>query len=286
MSHLKYFYLLLLTTFLQTTTLSASPEKTFIHADLKPVHAGMFSVFTYVIGVLHEYESKNYAGIHVDFEESGNYYSPEYGPNWWEYYCKPIDMGNRDDARVKNFSPYEYASFTIFVENVLTRSQVHDLITKYIHIRGEILEKVDSYVQEFFSNTPVIGIHYRGTDKIEEAPTVPYREVLKQVRKYIRENSIERAKIFVATDEAQFLEYMQNEFGDSVIFHSTLYSEDGRPIHEYPLNPYLQGEEALIDCLLLSKTDMLIRTSSNLSLWSTYFNLDLPVLELNKRYGQ
>lgn len=282
---MKYLYFLLSVVFFYTALFS-SEKKVFLHANLEPFHAGMFSVFTYVIGVLHEYESKNYAGIHVDFEENGNYYSPEYGPNWWEYYCKPIDLGSRDNAHIKKFSSDEYANFTIFVENALSRSTVHDLITKYIHIREEILEKVDSYVQEFFNGTHIIGIHYRGTDKVEEAPPVPYGEVLKQIRKYMHEDSIEETKIFVATDEKKFLECMQEEFGDMVIVHSTIYSEDGRSIHEKPSNPYLQGEEALIDCLLLSKTDMLIRTSSNLSLWSTYFNLDLQVLELNRRYYQ
>ena len=43
-------------------------------------------------------------------------------------------------------------------------------------------------------------------------------------------------------------------------------------------------ENALIDCILLSKTDLLIRTSSNFSLASTFFNPKLPVIELSKRH--
>ena len=52
----------------------------------------MFSVFCYVAGILYEYDTNTYAGIRVDFENIGIYYDPEYGPNWWNYYCEPCSF--------------------------------------------------------------------------------------------------------------------------------------------------------------------------------------------------
>lgn len=63
-------------------------------------------------------------------------------------------------------------------------------------------------------------------------------------------------------------------------------SSNGEPgVHFINKNNYSLGEEALIDACLLSKCDLLIRTSSNLSLWSTYFNPSLPTILLNHRYA-
>ena len=85
--------------------------------------------------------------------------------------------------------------------------------------------------------------------------------------------------------QKQFLGYMQSTFPGRVTSYSTLRSSNNQPIdYSSSFSPYLRGEEALIDCLLLSKGRILIRTSSNLSLWSTYFNPSLPVVELTKRY--
>ncbi len=79
---------------------------------------------------------------------------------------------------------------------------------------------------------------------------------------------------------------MRQKFGGAVITYSTCRSNDMAPLHLKLSNNYLHGEEAFIDCLLLSKGDVLIRTSSNLSLWSTYFNPIMPVIALNARYGE
>jgi len=282
---MKYLYFFFSVIFLKTALFS-SGEKVFLHTNLEPFNAGMFSVFTYVTGVLYEYESNDYAGIHVDFEERGCYYTPEYGPNWWEYYCRPICLGTSEGAETKRYSGYDYAMFTRFVERDLSREQVHSLIEKYIHIRDEILEKVDEFIQNYFNDSYVIGVHYRGTDKGDDSPILSYSEVCKHIREHICSNSLEGSKIFLATDESQFFDYMRREFGELVIAYSTQYSEDGSPLHQNSPNPFLHGEEALIDSLLLSRTDLLIRTSSNLSLWSTYFNPQLPVIQLSRRYDQ
>ncbi len=274
------FILLTLSTCL---SLAASSQATYLRANLFEFQVGMFSVFSYIAGVLHEYETHNYAGIEVDFEKLGLYYDPKYGPNWWEYYCEPIRLGNKENASVKEFNASEYVTYAYFTQRQLNRHQVNFLIRKYIKIRENIQNKIDQFIHQNFTGS-VIGVHYRGTDKITEVRRVSFEEVLVCLHKYIAEHNLHNYKIFVASDEMQFIEFIQRSFKDAVISYSTLRSDDEKSLHFKLSNNYLHGEEAFIDCILLSRCNFLIRTSSNLSLWSTYFNPEIPVIELSSRY--
>jgi len=265
-------------------TLLRASQAPYLSVNLHPHPVGMFSVFSYVAGILHGYDTHHYSGIEVNFENFGLYYDPEHGPNWWEYYCEPIRLGNQDHAPIKHFDLADYETYAYFLQRHLNREQVYHLIQKYIKIQAPIQKKIDAFVLENFSGHHVISVHYRGTDKIIEAPHVPYHEALESINRYIRQTNLQDYKIFVASDELQFIEFLQKSFANAVITYSTQRSSDGKPLHLKRLNPYLHGEEALIDCILLSKGNVLIRTSSNLSLWSTYFNPSIQTIALSERY--
>src|SRR5277367_2110672 len=87
---------------LVTRTLYGSSDE-YLHINLHPLPTGMFSVFSYAAGILYEYDTHEYAGIKVDFENNGLYYDQKHGSNWWEYYCKPICLGNTKDCYIKQF---------------------------------------------------------------------------------------------------------------------------------------------------------------------------------------
>ena len=60
-------------------------------------------------------------------------------------------------------------------------------------------------------------------------------------------------------------------------------SVDGRPIDVVNTDGnHQKGLDAVVDCLLLSRTHAMIRTASNLSLCSTLFNPQLPDTLLNR----
>ena len=81
----------------------------------------------------------------------------------------------------------------------------------------------------------------------------------------------------MATDEKRFLQEIQKEFKGRVIFSDVERSSDGKAIHFARSHSYKTGEDAVVDCLLLSRTNYLLRTASNLSLCSGFFNPDLPI---------
>ena len=269
--------------FLLVTSLGFT-SPTYLQVNLHSYGCGMFSVLGYVLGVLQEYEKNPYSGVEVDFENYGLYYDPSYGSNWWSYYFEPIKIGNKDSSDIKHFNIDEFCHYSFYSEFQLSREQNHDLIEKYFHIRPEIQKKIDQFVEDRFSGHHIIGIHYRGTDKTLEAPFVPYERVIECVNTYITQNNVQNFKIFIASDEQEVIYQLLNAFGeDRVIGYSTMRSSNGQALHFNVASQKLHGEEALIDCVLLSKSDLLIRTSSNLSRWSTYFNPSIPVIELNQR---
>jgi len=271
-------YLLLLTLLiLFFEPLQAEPK--FIIRRTR-TNAGFFSAFLDIISGLDCYEKGFVAGLEVDYAKTGLYYDPLVGPNWWNYYFKPICVGNKKKAKRK-IADDKYQLFNAFNVDVgMTKERANELITRYIKIREEIEVFVNHFKINNFDGNIVIGIHYRGTDKVTEAPRLQYEKVREEIEKHAKNDCL----LFVATDEQQFLDYMIECYGTRVLYLQAERSTTSTPLHLAPKSPYQQGKEALLDCLLLSKTDLLLRTSSNLSLASTYFNPLLPVIELSRRH--
>ena len=163
----------------------------------------------------------------------------------------------------------------------MTREEGHGLIERYIRITPYIQMKIDTFVEQNFEDYFIIGVHYRGTDKDTEAPRVSYEDVFLEISKALNKIEEHEYKIFVATDEQAFRYLFPEQFPLQVIYTDSIRSVNGEPVHMSQGNNYQKGEDAVIDCLLLSKCNFLIRTSSNLSYCSCFFNPTLPFILLN-----
>lgn len=261
--------------------------KTFVVAE-KPYYLihddnychGMFSCVTTIIGALDHYEKGECAGLEVDYQDKGLYYESSHGPNWWTYYFKPLKVGQPVNGKKEILSAGWHNHFAMVTDFELPLSRTSYLVDKYIHVKPKIEKKIYEFVNKHFTNYFVIGLHYRGTDKGAEAPRVSYEDVKKSISKAIKKFQVEkRYVLFVATDEQHLLDYLREQFSN-VVYIDAKRSKNGVPVHLMGDN-YKKGRDAVLDCLLLSKCHYLIRTSSNLSLVSTYFNPELPVLLLN-----
>jgi hypothetical protein len=247
--------------------------------------AGMFSVLIDALAVLECYDVGFCSGVKIDFGVGGLYFDQQRGQNWFNYYFEPITLGVSNKPYFETNEPTQNGLRNLEFDEP-SRLKINHLINKYLKIRPELIAEIDHFVEHNFKNNFVIGLHYRGTDKGSEAPLVKYDRAESEIRKQIEFNKFQNYKIFIATDEHDFLEYMKAKFPGHVIFHPDIQrSKDGKPLHMgKSVEKYESGKHALLDCVLLSKTDFLIRTSSNLSLFSTYLNPQMPVFELNKRY--
>lgn len=259
-------------------------DKPFVALKCRP--GGMFSIFNDVLQMVDMYDKRAYSGATVKFDQGGFYYDIDKGDNWWNYYCEPLGLGRRLRRPIVETDGMNlpYAPPRDDLRN-FNRRDAARLVSKYIHPKPFIQEKVDDFADKNFKNKYVIGVHYRGTDKVLEAPRVAYEEMAKKVKEIVHKKQTADYIVFVATDEAPFLEYMKNEHPHNIVWWDSVRSDNHKPVHKYPtVSPYKLGEDAIMDCLLLAESDTLVRTASNLSLWSGYFNPKMKIVDMSQRY--
>lgn len=241
--------------------------------------SGLFSEVAAVVGCLAHYEARPrlYAGLWVDFRDHGLYYAPAAGANWWEYYFEPVKIAPSPHAVPRAVPPWQHDDFAEYVELEMPRGVAAGILARHVRPTSSLQNKVDRYWLAQADGAHVVGVHYRGTDKWEGAPPVPYDRVAAAVREALPAEEARRWKVFVATDEQACLDHMLAAFPGRVIHRRMPRSVDGRPLHKAPGDGFRKGEDAVIDCLLLSRCAHLVRTDSDLGLFATFFNPDLPV---------
>ena len=203
------------------------------HLDSPNSGCGLFANVVFAIGFLADCEKNNRTSFVIDFEDKGHYYVPEMGKNWWSYYFEPVEqrslstwaLGFLKSTR-RRVHDYQKVNFASNVEEKLTRYDAARIIQKYIKVKPEILAEVNQFTQKHFDNRYVIAIHYRGTDKMRtmdgyaerEAPEVKYGAVFEALSAKI--SSLDRPySIFVATDEAAFLEAIKKRYPGQVLLY-------------------------------------------------------------------
>ncbi|MDP3719153.1 MAG: nodulation protein NodZ [Acidobacteriota bacterium] len=260
-----------------------TPEVAVLECRSGADESGLFSEFAAVIGLLDHYERWRhlYAGVRVQFGH-GLYFDAAVGPNWWEYYFAPIDIRDRAEARARAIDPHYHDLCANRVERTMARVRGAALVQQHVTVRQDVNDIVDNFIGQHWTGHHVIGVHYRGTDKSDDARRVPYEEVASVVHEAMRRAGTERCRVFLATDEQAFVDFMRTRFSAQLCYREMFRSIDGRPIDVVNSDGnHRKGLDAVVDCLLLSRSHTLIRTASNLSLCATLFNPRVPDMLLN-----
>lgn len=257
--------------------------KSVFYVLKSPLGEGLFNVLKMTLGSLKMFEEhpEKVKGLKIDFGTDGLYYDANYGENWWEYYFEPVELGSSVGSKVVNVTEIG-SGIPYYLEKHTSIERVNELLSKYVKVKEPILRKVQELKNTYF-HSYMIGVHYRGTDKNSEVRRVKYETVLKAIKNHVQSSHLKDFCLFIATDEQQFIDFMKKQFPNQIIYYEEAFRSwvGGEAIHlSKKYNPYKKGEDAMIDCLLLSQCDFLIRTTSNLSLCSTYFNPSLKVLLL------
>ncbi|QXD33009.1 hypothetical protein [Candidatus Pelagisphaera phototrophica] len=246
-------------------------------------NAGFFSLFFQVVGALKFCEERG-SNLTINFN-TGPYVEREKGINWWSYYFESDSFRfNQQHARIFEITDREeQCLFSNYGRNLPIKEA--NKIVSQIKIKRELTSKVSTFAEKNFKDKKIIGIHYRGTDKVsgkrKESDRVPYEYITQHLEGYGPEYLF-----FLASDESQFLNAMQDHFHKRVCFYNAIRSDNGTALHNRINNysMYKIGEDALIDCLLLSQCEKLIRTDSNLSLACSFFNPDQQVINITKEF--
>ncbi|HUK35613.1 MAG TPA: hypothetical protein VLV86_16965, partial [Vicinamibacterales bacterium] len=270
---------------------------------------GLFSEFHSVLGALAYGEAVRAAGVRVEFG-SPLYVEGGRDRNWWTTYFEEdvMSLGAHRSATapevhldqivtkygrhggfsdvVQGITPYMYP-----MTYGISRTALHRLLTAHIRIRQEIRREAAHFVATHFAPSAyILGVHYRGTDATRKwtgvfnhyrTTAVPYDAYADEVRRVLDSARPSVYRIFVATDERPFLEFMQREFGNRVCQFegSPRVNAGAAPVHldrRLSVSNYQKGKSALVDALVLSATQYLIKGRSNLSDAALAFNPELP----------
>jgi hypothetical protein len=90
-------------------------------------------------------------------------------------------------------------------------------------------------------------------------------------------------KIFLATDCSETFSNFKQKYGNIIIDNDKIRGYGNVTIHTSSKeNGYKKGLDALIDAYILSRCGFLIRSTSNLSSFSMFINLDLECINVNE----
>lgn len=252
-------------------------------------NTGFFAQLTWCLFILQHCENN---ALQPRIRLSSPHYARNPGDNWLDDFFTPrspvantIERCRSEDLAFTTISDIDELGLSAFPRPRLNIAEGHRLFNKYLAVREDIQGHVDAFVGGHFSPGRTLGLHFRGTDKVREATPVSQEACIEVVRRYLDFcGSIDT--VFVSSDEQSFVELLQRRMKSvRVVAHQdTARSRDGRAVHalSVPGDNYAKGFEAIVNCLLLARCNVLMRTASFLSAWSSIFSPSLPVIMLNR----
>ncbi len=235
-------------------------------------HNGFFAAFFSVLGFIDDCEKSSLDGYCVDFQDQGSYYEPSMGKNWWSYYFEPLCTmpATVTSDRVVQEDQKMHFSFNILFRN---RAEVNEIISKYIKIQPEIWDEVENCTNKLFQSAPVIGVNYLRQEKLYSSYTVNYSQFFVAIERLLKTPEFENGKIFVSTDEEDFLNKCVERYGDKVVYRNIPRHQSDTLLKYTTMTPnYDRGFDELVECLMLSRCEALIRTNTHLSVAASFFN--------------
>jgi hypothetical protein len=167
--------------------------------------------------------------------------------------------------------------------NGALRKKAKAVVDEFVQPRDYIIGKVDEFFTRHLAGQYVIGVHARGTDATSQQELRSFRHGSLVLPRYVDE--IERlletrpgATIFVASDDQASVDYLVDAFGARVTAYESIRHRSGAPAGRGPsgwlMPAYIagdrdtaarNGEDALIEYLLLSRCDYLVHNGSSLA---------------------
>jgi len=264
-------------------------------------HEGFFAAFQNTLGALSFAEQYDSIGVFVNYTTS-LYKEPILGSNWFSYFFEPMIWTRKAHQNLHYYieqKDFVIQPLTNVFSSILKGKdhrtypvtygldiwEVNRLISKYIKINKKVSEKVQKFKKIYMSRQDfLLGVHYRGADALiqfddpQKYLSIVLEEIEHVLLKYTKGRKV-MFKIFVASDDERFVQQMISIYGHRVIYQENIprgQNEDTINVHnDFQFSGYLEGESALIDCLLLAECNYIIKTSSALSATSIGFNPNL-----------
>ena len=163
------------------------------------------------------------------------------------------------------------------------RRKAKAIVDEFIRPRDYIGAKVDEFFSRHMSGRYVVGVHARGTDATSQQELRSFRHGSLVLPRYVEE--IQRllriepdATILVASDDQASVDYFVDVFGCRVTAYDSIRHRSGAPAGRGPsgwlMPAYIagdrdtaarNGEDAVVEYLLLSRCDYLVHNGSSLA---------------------
>lgn len=248
------------------------------------------------------------------------YFEAAFGPNVWDYYFEPVGVPAEDlpalirDGQVVTLStaselvrlyrweprswfmnPYGYFRS---VENTADGDYPADwwlaerekarvfLDDGTMRLKASIAEPVDRFVAENFSED-MLGLQLRGSDKFDfgvgknlSRKVLP-EEYFPHIDRYLKDHP-KCTKIFVATDQRQWLKVLQEAYPDKIVSFSQRSLGDGNENRFHDASEKAaRGLEVLVDAVLLSRCSHIFKCHAAVGEMALTLNRNLSFLDLN-----
>jgi hypothetical protein len=164
--------------------------------------------------------------------------------------------------------------------------RVNKLWNKFFKFSPDIINKVDNYINGL-DMKKTLGIHYRGTDKINTEGGYTNTDIFtKVVDDYLISNKIDNIIIF--TDEKKTMIDMKNHYqvNYKIIYNEDLYNSEFNDIlfsNNIKNNVDIDKHyiDSLNDMIVLSKCNIVFKTASQLSAWPKIINTDIEIYRIS-----
>lgn len=203
-------------------------------------------------------------------------------PKWMQRECRErINRGEFVDIHDRyDINRFARGDATLEIANDLTTiEEGRELFRRNLRTKRWIDNLVEKYWADYLQGLKVAGVHFRGTDKFgTESKPISHADVFAAMERALAEGF---DQLFLATDDPVFSSEARRKFGKRCVDFST---PPGLPHYQDTQNNFRKGAVALIDCLLLSRCQLLIKTPSLLSAWCKVFNPDIKVQTIGRPY--
>lgn len=287
------------------------------------IGAGYFAELSTVVATIKGYEPLNLKELTVDWSQEFFPYKDDPYENGWDLYFEPIVFDMEDCEMFNPEASIDHSHFIhdqlcihhwmAYNEHLPYRQSVNRIWNKYLKIKQQILDELSSLYQQNLEGYYCIGVHVRwGVAHNCESP-----KGTPTIESYITEVSelMQRAqtslpfKIYLATDSDEVIQEFERHFPKELLFYlpaqRSPHREESHLIYDntkywqaHPLEfhnkkpGYRGGVTVLLDCLLMSKCDVFIHSTSNVAEFVSFISPTIQSVYLPKddrtwpcRYG-
>ena len=239
---------------------------------------GLFSLFKEVVDII---SSNGQKDINVVYHET--LYNENKTDNMWTYYFHPIDNSTKEKF-ILFFTKRPYKDL-LSSETINNLRLFNKIISTRIKIKEDIVAKANLFLEKNLKNKKFMAVHYRGTDVQKTISGYPGIFKKASIQSYFSEidHALDRGydSIFVATDEENILNIFLEKYGGRVIFYPSKKSINGQAIHKSENDRRQNGEDVIVEVLVMSMASFLLYGCSNVPTVVKYLNPQIPSKNLD-----